>query len=165
MEMKVLWVGAIFLAGWLWFFLFVRQFLFNFTVASPLINRMRNTAENLIDKSAVRYTLISDVVCLIFIAVILFVILRFCATYLIVGFFAGGVVGLIFYIKKFTPKDRQMFDAFCGTYYQFVPDDELRTAMFNKKPSQMKIRLHAMELRTDFIPNFREQNADKDKKD
>ena len=30
MEMKVLWAGALFIAGWLWFILFVRQFIFNF---------------------------------------------------------------------------------------------------------------------------------------
>ena len=51
-----------------------------------------------------------------------------------------------------------MFDAFCATYYQFVPDDELRTAMYNKKPSQMKVRLHAMDARTDFIPVFKDKD-------
>lgn len=158
MEMKVLWAGALFFAGWLWFFLFVRQFIFNFTIAFPIISRMRNTAEDLIHKSAIRYTVISVIACAVFIAIVLFVIFRFCATYLIISFFVGGAVGAVLYINKFTPKNRQMFDAFCATYYQFVPDDELRTAMYNKKPSQIKVRLHAMELRTDFIPNFKEAN-------
>ena len=141
MEMKVLWAGALFFAGWLWFFLFVRQFVFNFAVAFPLISRMRNTAEDLIHKSAVRYTVISVIACAVFIAI---------------SFFVGGAVGAVLYINKFTPKNRQMFDAFCATYYQFVPDDELRTAMYNKKPSQMKVRLHTMKLRTDFIPSFKD---------
>ena len=79
MEMKVLWAGALFFAGWLWFFLFVRQFVFNFTIAFPLISRMRNTAEDLIHKSAVRYTVISVIACAVFIAIVLFVIFRFCA--------------------------------------------------------------------------------------
>ena len=117
---------------------------------------MRNTTEDLIHKSAVRYTVISVIACAVFIAIVLFVILRFCATYLIVSFFAGGIIGAVLYINKFTPKNRQMFDAFCATYYQFVPDDGLRTAMYNKKPSQMKVHLHEMGLRTDFIPGFKE---------
>lgn len=156
MEMKVLWTGALFLAGWLWFYLFIRQFIYNFTVAFPLIRDMNRTNEGLIDRSATRYTVISVIICAVFIAIVLFVIIRFCATYLMIGFFAGGAIGLIMYIKKFTPKNRQMFDAFCSTYHMFVPDDELRTAMYNKKPSQMKIRLHAMELDTDFIPSFKD---------
>ena len=154
MEMKVLWSGALFLAGWLWFFLFVRQFLFNFTVAVPLIKRMRDSAEDLIHKAAVKYTVISVVVCGIFIAAVCFIIFRFCKPYLIISFFVGAFVCFVILIKKFTPKCRQMFDSFCATYYQFVPDDELRTAMYNKKPSQMKVRLHAMGVRTDFIPDF-----------
>ena len=48
-----------------------------------------------------------------------------------------------------------MFDSFCAAYYRFVPDDELRTAMYNKKPSQMKKRLHEMRISTDFIPEFK----------
>lgn len=155
MEMKVLWAGALFFAGWLWFFLFVRQFIFNFTVAYPLIKSMNHTGEGLMHKSATRYTTISVIMCAVFIALVLFVIIRFCAVYLMISFFVGGAVGLILHINKFTPKNRQMFDAFCSTYYQFVPDDELRTAMYNKKTSQMKLRLHAMELSTDFIPNFK----------
>ena len=158
MEMKVLWAGVLFFAGWLWFYLFVRQFLFNFTVAFPLIRQMRDTAEDLIDKAANRYTVISVLVCTVFIAAAVFVVLRFCTTYLMISFFAGGLVGLVLYISKFTPKCRQMFDAFCATYYQFVPDDELRTAMYSKKPSQMKVRLHAMDTRTDFIPTFKDKN-------
>lgn len=156
MEMKVLWAGALFFAGWLWFFLFVRQFLFNFTVAFPLIKRMQSTSQELIHKSAIRYTVISVVVCALFIAAVLFVIIRFCALYLMISFFVGGLIGLVLYLNKLTPRCRQMFDAFCATYFQFVPDDELRTAMFNKKPSQMKLRLHAMELDTDFIPSFKD---------
>lgn len=156
MEMKVLWAGALFLGGWLWFFLFVRQFLFNFTVAFPMIKNMNRTSEGLMHKSATRYTVISAIICGVFIALVLFVVIRFCAKYLMISFFAGGIVGIVLYLNKFTPKNRQMFDAFCATYYQFVPDDELRTAMYNKKPGQMKVRLHAMELGTDFIPSFKD---------
>jgi len=67
----------------------------------------------------------------------------------------GALVGLLTHINKLTPIDRAMFDTFCAAYYRFVPDDELRTAMYNKKPSQMKLRLHDMELSTAFIPDFK----------
>lgn len=156
MEMKVLWAGALFFAGWLWFFLFVRQFIFNFAVAFPLINGMNRTREGLMHKAATRYTVISAIICGLLIGAVLFVIIRFCATYLMISFFVGGTLTFVLYLNKFTPKNRQMFDAFCATYYQFVPDDELRTAMYNKKPSQMKQRLHAMEISTDFIPKFKD---------
>ena len=33
MEMKIIFAGAIFLGGWLWFYLFLRQLLFNFCTA------------------------------------------------------------------------------------------------------------------------------------
>ena len=32
--------AAIFFAGWLWFYVFMRQFLFNFVTAYPLIREM-----------------------------------------------------------------------------------------------------------------------------
>ena len=59
------------------------------------------------------------------------------------------------YIGRLSPKNRNMFDSFCAAYYRFVPDDELRTAMYNKKPSQMKKRLHEMRISPDFIPEFK----------
>lgn len=154
MEMKVLWAGAMLFGGWLWFFLFVRQFLFNLTVAYPLIKSMKNASEDLIHKAAVKYTTTSMIICTVFIAIVIFVVLRFAKPYLIISFFVGALVCSLILLNKFTPKCRQMFDSFCGTYYQFVPDDELRTAMFNKKTSQMKQRLHAMGVSTAFIPEF-----------
>lgn len=154
MEMKVLWAGAMLFGGWLWFFLFVRQFLFNLTVAYPMIKSMKKASEDLIHDSATKYTTTSMIICTVFIAIVIFVVLRFAKPYLIISFFVGALVCLLILLNKFTPKCRQMFDSFCGTYYQFVPDDELRTAMFNKKTSQMKKRLHAMGVSTEFIPEF-----------
>lgn len=153
--MQIMWIGAIFLGGWFWFYLFMRQFLFDFTVAYPLIKKMRNTGEDLILSAANKYTAVSVVVCTVFMAIVAFLVLRFLKTYLVIGFFVGALVGLVTHIGKLTPKDRAMFDSFCAAYYRFVPDDELRTAMYNKKPSQMKLRLHDMELSTAFIPDFK----------
>lgn len=155
MEMKILLVGAIFLAGWLWFYLFLRQFLFNLVIAYPLTKKMRATAEDLITKAANKYTTTSVVVCSVFMALCLFLVIRFCPLYLKIGFLVGAAMALIVYAKNLTVRNRAMFDTFCGTYYNFVPDDELRTAMYNKKPSQMKLRLHDMGLSIDFIPEFK----------
>jgi len=153
--MQIMWFGAIFLGGWFWFYLFMRQFLFDFTVAYPLVKKMRKTGEDLILDAANKYTTVSVVVCTVFMALVAFLVIRFLKTYLIIGFFVGALVGLVTHLGKLTPRDRGMFDSFCAAYYRFVPDDELRTAMYNKKPSQMKLRLHDMELSTEFIPDFK----------
>ena len=153
--MQIMWFGAILLGGWFWFYLFLRQFLFDFTVAYPLTKKMRNTGEDLILSAANKYTTVSVVVCSVFMALVAFLVVFFAKTYLIIGFFCGALLGLVTHLGKLTPKDRAMFDTFCAAYYRFVPDDELRTAMYNKKPSQMKLRLHDMGLSTEFIPEFK----------
>ena len=155
MAMKYMYGGALLFAGWLWFYLFMRQFLFNFMVAIPIVNKMLKTKDDLIVKNANRYTIISIIVCTIISAIIVALIIWLCPLYLIICFFAGGIVCGAMLITKLTPKNREMFDTFCSAYYRFVPDDELRTAMYNKKPSQMKLRLHDMGLSTEFIPDFK----------
>ncbi len=154
MAMKVMWVGALLFAGWLWFYLFPRQLIFNFLTAYPLVKKMRAAGEGLIDIGAKRYTDVSVAVCAVVSLAIAGVVIAFCKLYLVISFFVGAVVALVLYLPKLTPKNRSMFDLFCASYYRFVLDDELRTAMYNKKPSQMKLRLHAMSLSTDFIPKF-----------
>lgn len=153
--MQIMWIGVALMAGWFWFYLFGRQFLFDFIVAYPLVKKMRCTAEDLILNAANKYTTVSVVVCTVFMALSAFVVIRFLKYYYIIAFFAGALVGLLMNLGKLSIRNRDMFDTFCATYYRFVPDDELRTAMFNKKPSQMKLRLHDMELPIDFIPEFK----------
>lgn len=154
MSMKIMWGGALLFGGWMWFYLFVRQLLFNFMTAYPLIKRMVKTQEELIAIGAKRYTTVSVVTCAVISAILAGVIIAFCPMYMMICFFAGAAVALVAYFPKLKPENRAMFDVFCSTYYRFVPDDELRTAMYNKKPSQMKLRLHTMGLSTDFIPKF-----------
>ena len=48
MQMKILGAGVLLVLGWLWFYLFVRQFLFNFFTAYPLIKKMQAAKEDLI---------------------------------------------------------------------------------------------------------------------
>lgn len=154
MEMQILWFGAIFLGGWIWAYLFVRQFFFNIRVANPLVKSMKMVDAELIAPGADKYTGVSIGICVFFTLIGCAVVLLFCKLYLKIGFFIGFVCAAAMVFFKMSPNNRSMFDAFCVTYYRFVPDDELRTAMYNKKPSQMKQRLHTMGLSTAFIPAF-----------
>ena len=147
--------GAIFLGGWLWSYVFIRQILFNYITAFPLIKKMRALKEDLIAIGADRYTIISTVVCTFFAAVFLFVVIRFCPLYLILCFAGGALIAFIMLLKMVSPRNRAMFDTFCSAYCRFVTDDELRTAMYNKKTGPIRARLKAMELSGSFIPEFK----------
>lgn len=155
MEMKILWIGAAAVIGWIVYYLFARQFVFNFVTGYPLIRKMKAAKEDLISDNATKYTTTSVIITAFFLAIIFFIVLRFCARYIIISFFAGFAVCGLMLIRKTDASNRKIFDSFCGAYYRFVADDELRTAMYNMKPSQMKVRLHAMEVRTDWIPEFK----------
>ena len=154
MQMKILWFGAIFFGGWLWAYLFVRQFLFNVIIADPLTKKMLAVDKDLIGPGAKKYTGLSTGICVFFVLLACVIVIRFCPVYLIVGFFIGVVSASVMVYMKTKPTSREMFDNFCAAYYRFIPDDELRTDMYNKKPSQMKLRLHDMGLSSDFIPMF-----------
>lgn len=156
MNMKVMWAGAMLFAGWLWFYLFIRQLLFNFMTAYPLIKKMQATSPDLIAVGAKRYTTVSVVVNVLISGAVAAVILIFCPLYLKISFFVGALTALVMFLPKLSYTNRDMYDTFCATYYRFVPDDELRTAMYNKKPSQMKMRLHVMGLDIDCIPKFKD---------
>ncbi len=155
MEMKIMLAAAVFLGGWLWAYLFARQFLFNILTAKPLIKKMRALQEDLIAVGADRYTTISLITCLVISALILFVIVFFCPLYLIQSFGVGASLAVVLLINKLGPGNRPMFDAFCSAYCRFVPDDALRTAMYNKKPGQIKARLKAMGIQGSFVPDFK----------
>ena len=155
MQMKILGAGALLMVGWLWFYLFVRQFLFNFLTAYPMIKRMQAAQEDLIAIGAKRYTTVSVISCAVVCAIVIAIVVAFCPWYFIACFFGGALVALFMYLPLLGPRNRDMFDAFCVKYYSFVPDDELRTAMYNRKPSQMKVRLHDMGVSDAFIPEFK----------
>ena len=161
MGMKIMWAGAIFLGGWLYAYLFVRQLLFNFQTAYPIIRKMKATAPDLIGPGATSYTHISTAVCCFFLLLFGFVVIRFCPLYLLITFFVGALSAALMLIARTRPENPDMFDAFCGTYYRFVPDDELRTAMFNKKVGQIKQRLYNMGLKRDMIPEFKKSENEK----
>lgn len=156
MEIKILYFAALFFVGWLAFYLFGRQFIYNFTTAFPMIRKMQAADVNLIDKNAVRYTVISVIVTTGICAVITGIVLWLCPLYLKIGYGVGVFAALIMYATKLSPATRSNFDAFCGAYYRFVPDDELRTLMYNKNPHKMKVRLHTMGLPAGIVPEFKD---------
>lgn len=151
--MSFIWLGAILFGGWLWFYLFGRQFMFNLRVAFPLIKAM-NKDKTLINVNSVRYTNISNVVCvLLLIAGLLMLIVK--VLYLKIGFFAGALICLIMIASKIKPDQQPMFNAFLASYYRFVEDDELRQAMFEKKYKKMIARVNELECDTSWIPSFK----------
>ncbi len=156
MEIKIMLTGAIFLGGWLWAYLFIRQLMFNFAVAFPLIKKMNSLREDLIAVGAKRYTVVSVITCLLVAAALLAAVIIWCPVYLKIGFGAGAILAIVLLIARISPRNREMFDAFCNSYYRFVPDDELRTAIYNKKLGQIKSRLKAMEIQGTFVPDFKE---------
>ena len=155
MEGTILFVGFMFLGGWLWSYLFVRQILFNFIVAFPMIKKMRALQEDLIAIGARRYTVISTAVCAVLAAILLAVVFVFCSLWPKLSFTAGAVIAFFMLLYMVTPRSKAMYDAFCNAYYRFVPDDELRTAIYNKKRGPIRARLKAMGLTDTFLPEFK----------
>ena len=154
MAMKIMWAAAIFFGGWLFSYLFGRQLVFNFLTAYPMIKKMRAQDTDLIAPGADKYTNISVIVCVVSILIVGFIVVRFCKLYLIISFFVGVVSALIMYLPHLKISERGTFDLFCSAYSRFVPDDELRTAMYERKPKEIRKRLRDMNLDDSIIPTF-----------
>ena len=156
METKIMLCAGVFFGGWLWFYLFMRQFLFNLMTAYPMIRKMQEIDPNLIAVDAKRYTNTSIIVCTVFSAIVLFVIFRFCPHYLIISFFVGAVLCMLMLWGKLSPQNKAMFENFCAGYCRFVGDDELRTLMFNKEIKKINRRLREMGYDRSFVPEFKQ---------
>jgi hypothetical protein len=156
METKIMLCAGVFFGGWLWFYLFMRQFLFNLMTAYPMIRKMQEIDPNLIAVGAKRYTNTSIIVCTVFSAIVLFVIFRFCPHYLIISFFVGAVLCMLMLWGKLSPQNKAMFENFCAGYCRFVGDDELRTLMFNKEIKKIDRRLREMGYDRSFVPEFKQ---------
>ncbi len=158
MEMKIMWAGAMVLGGFLWSYLFARQLIFNILIAHPLIKKMNSLQPDLISVGAVRYTWVSNVVCVLLGGILLFVVIHFCPLYLILSFAFGAVVAIILIMLRTKPANKDMFDAFSNAYCRFIPDDELRTIMYNKQYDKVKARLKNMGIRDTFVPKLNKQS-------
>ena len=161
MANKVLYAALMFLAGWLWYFLVVRQFVFNFTTVLPMLKRFKKASSSdneVISVNASRFVVISIIVWIFVSAGIAALIIFLCRNdvYLTYSFLFGGIVGAITFVGRYSEHTERNFKDFCSSYYRFVFDDELRTAMYNGKISEMKVRLDEMNIsKKDIIPEFK----------
>lgn len=155
MEYKIMLSGAMVLGGFLWSYLFVRQFLFNFLVAFPTIKKMNALKPDLIAVGAKRYTWMSNAVVFFVGAALLFAVIWFCPLYLKIAFGVGALAAFVFILFRMKPSNKEMFNLFSLAYYRFVPDDELRTILYNKEYEKVKSRLKKMGIKGTFIPEFK----------
>lgn len=158
---KILLIGVFMMVGFIFTYYFPRQIWFDFATAFPTLDKMKAAKEDLIVyDNAKKYTYVSVMACLFvtLIAVLLLIIIKPVDIYLGGGFAAGAVICLFTLIGKMTPDNRNMFEAFCGSYFRFVPDDQLRTDMYNKKIPAMKLRCHDMGVSTEWIPDFKKED-------
>lgn len=154
---QIMLAAAVFFGGWLWSYIFLRQLLFNFFTAYPLIRKMHELDPDLIAVGAKRYTTTSVIVCAVVSIVLLAVVLAFCPRYLIIAFAAGAVLCVLMIITKLSPSNPAMFDSFCTGYCRFVPDDELRNIMYQKETKKIDRRLRELGYDRSFVPEFRKQ--------
>lgn len=155
MEMKIMLSGAVVLGGFLWSYLFLRQLLFNFLIAHPMIRKMNQLQPELIAGGAKNYTVVSDVVCIVVAGLILFLILRFCPLYVILSFAGGAVVAFLLVLFRTKPSNKSMFDLFCNAYCRFIPNDELRTILAKNDYGKVKAQLKKMNIKGTFVPQFK----------
>lgn len=161
---KIMFIGFLFVIGWVLGYLFVRQIVFNANAARPIIKNMKNAKDDLIVyDNAIKYTSVSTATCIFMIllfSAIVIVIYKLWARfdlYLTLAFFGGFVVSALMLVGQQKPDTKLVFESFCKAYYRFVPDDQLRTEMYNCKVPGMKLRCHDMGVSTDWIPTFKKE--------
>ncbi len=157
MDLKIMWAALVFLGGWLWFYFILRQLIFNLATALPMLNRFKKAGgEKLMSVNAKRFLSISIIIWFVISAGVCYLVIHFAPPYLYISFLIGGVVGALLHIKHYGPDTKANYNDFCSTYYRFVPDDVLRTAMYNNKLSEMKARLAELEVNKKLvIPEFK----------
>lgn len=159
---QIIFIGFLAVLGWILAYLFWRQIMFNYKTALPVLNNMKAAKEDLIVyDNAKKYTIVSIATCIFVIVLfsVLVLILKFIKTPLKIAFFAGFLICILMLIGKMNYKDKHNFESFCSAYYRFVPDDQLRTDMYNRKFPAMKLRCHDLGVSTDWIPSFKEEKA------
>ena len=161
MEMKIMLAGVLVLVGFLWAYLFVRQFVFNIRVANPVIRKMNSLQEDMISVGAKRYTAISNLASLLVGAVTLAIVVFLCrkSPYLLIAVAVGAVFAIAFIVVRTKPDNKDMFDLFSRAYARFIPDDELRTILYNKEYEKVKARLMHMGVQDTFLPDFKKKSA------
>ena len=155
MDSKIMYGAILFLGGWLLGYVFLRQLFFNILTAYPLLKKMKQIDPDLIAPGAMRYTHTSMFVCIFSSAVIIGIVIWLCPKYMMYSFLAGLVLCLILLIPRLSPTNKAMFESFCTAYCRFVPDDELRTVMYNKEIRKIDRRLRELNYSSSFVPEFK----------
>ncbi|MEG1632699.1 MAG: hypothetical protein RR314_01480 [Oscillospiraceae bacterium] len=145
MAEKIMYGALIFIGGWFYFYVCLRQFVFDLTVGFPLIKKFGDAGETVFAPKPARWlNIISTVIWLLICIGIGWASFRFFALYLLIAFWAGALLGVALYINKLGPRTRSNFEAFCRTYYRFMPNDELRTAAYNADLPGMRAALRSL---------------------
>ena len=153
----IMWAAAMFLLGWLVSYFFIRQIMYNFIIALPMIRKMNALQDGMIAIGAKRYTTVSSVICVVLTVIVTAVVIRYARLALIISFAAGAVIAVIMMINMVSLKNRAMFEKFCDAYYSFIPDDELRTAVYGKDLTRIRSRLKEIGVSGTFIPEFQKR--------
>lgn len=161
MANNILYAALMFLCGWLWYFLVVRQFVFNFTTVKPMLKRIQKATvgkPDVISVNASRFTTLSIVVWIVISIITAGVVVYLCRNkaYLFISFFIGALIGVVTFLGQYTEYNERNFNDFCSSYYRFVYDDQLRTSMYHNKIPAIKVRLDEMGIdKTIIIPVFK----------
>ncbi len=75
-----------------------------------------------------------------------------------VGAAVIALICFLFLVTKIKPENKAMFDSFCNAYCRFVPDDELRTLMFEKEYKKIDRRLRELGCSASFVPEFKKES-------
>ena len=161
-SITIMFIGLIFVAGWFLGYLFIRQIVFNFKTAYPVLKSMKETDENLIVYgNAKKYTSVSVATCFFVLALftavvfVLYFKTNFFNLAFLIAYLAGLVVSYFTVFRQMEPDNKKTFESFCAAYYRFIPDDQLRTDMYNLKIPAMKLRCHDLGISTAWIPSLK----------
>ncbi|NCB51793.1 MAG: hypothetical protein EOM54_07935 [Clostridia bacterium] len=143
MDKQIMYAAILFVAGWFYFYICLRQLIFDFIVAYPLIKKFGD-AGVMASVGAKRLNSISVAIWLLICVGIAFVVIRYCALYLLISFFVGAAIGLVVFLNKLGPKTPSNFEAFIHTYCRFVEDDELRGAMTSADLPKIRAALRTL---------------------
>lgn len=146
MEAKIMYGALMIVAGWVYFYICIRQLVFDFTVGYPIIRLFATDDDRLIvAKPARNLNTVSVCVWFLLCGVLGFLVVWFCSLWLMIPFWVGVIVGVVCYINKLGPKTKSNMDAWMRTYYRFMPDDELRTACYHTDYPRIRAALRALD--------------------
>ena len=133
LPMKIMYFALLAMAGWVYFYICVRQLVFDFTVGYRLIKVFDGVKEDVFAaQGARRLNTISVIMWAIICAGFLWLVIHFAATYLIIGFAVGALGALAMSSKRMGPRPRYNFEAFCRP--MAAPDDYLAIALRDGSP-------------------------------